>query len=534
MPAGLNKGELTVKTPDRAIKRILIVEDESIVGMAIQDKLEILGYEVPIVVDTGEEAVEEAATIQPDLVLMDINLAGEMDGIEAASQIRAHLNTPVIFLTAYADSATVERVKSTQPHGYLLKPFEENELRAAIEVALYKHQMEKRLKESEQWLATTLSSIGDAVIATDINGCIKFMNPVAEALTGWSQEQALGKASTAVFNIVNGKTRLPCDSPVAKVFKHGLTVELEDNTVLLTKEGSEVPIDDSAAPIRDEEGTIIGVVIVFRDITERKQAEEKLRQYSIELQMQNRELDAFAHTVAHDLKTPLNPIIGFADLMSRHYESVPEDLREGLQIIGKSGRKMVNIIDELLLLGQVRKAEIKVTPLSMADIVAEVQQRIEYLIADHQAEIVLPADWPPALGYGPWIEEVWVNYLSNGIKYGGRPPRLELAGDMQPNGIARFWVRDNGTGLSPEDQARLFTPFTQLDQVQIEGHGLGLSIVQRIVEKLGGQVSVSSTGVPGYGCVFSFTLPAVQNGNSSVHGTASRANAAKSDRGGKN
>ncbi len=499
-------------------KKILIVEDESIVGMAIQDKLELLGYEVPAVIDTGEEAVAEAQAIHPDMVLMDINLAGKMDGIEAAAQIRAQLNTPVIFLTAYADGNTVERVKAIEPHGYLLKPFEENELRAAIEVALYKHQMEKRLKESEQWLATTLSSIGDAVIATDSRGGVKFMNPVAEALTGWTQAQALGKQSSEIFNIINATTRLRCEDPVAQVFEQRITVMLADNTVLVTKTGQEIPIDDSAAPIRDDDGHIIGVVIVFRDVTERKQAEEKLRQYSVELELQNKELDAFAHTVAHDLKSPLSPIIGFADLLSRYQDSVPEELREGLLVIGKSGRKMINIIHELLLLSQVRRADVRLHPIQMEGIIAEVEQRIGYMIKDHRAEIILPADWPPALGYGPWIEEVWLNYLTNGIKYGGQPPRLELFGTIQQDGMVRFSVSDNGPGLSPQEQARLFTPFTQLGNVRIEGQGLGLSIVHRIITRLGGQVSVTSNGVPGRGCTFSFTLPGTLNGKNSKPG----------------
>jgi len=116
--------------------------------------------------------------------------------------------------------------------------------------------------------------------------------------------------------------------------------------------------------------------------------------------------------------------------------------------------------------------------------------------------------WPEAMGHAPWMEEVWVNYLSNGCKYGGRPPRLELGGENLFDGQVRFWVRDNGNGVALDDLMRLFTPFTRLDQVRTRGHGLGLSIVRRIVEKLGGQVGVSSEGVPGHGSVFSFTLPA--------------------------
>jgi signal transduction histidine kinase len=147
----------------------------------------------------------------------------------------------------------------------------------------------------------------------------------------------------------------------------------------------------------------------------------------------------------------------------------------------------------------------------MDDLVKEAQYRLIELIEENQAAIISPDSWPAALGYGPWIEEVWVNYISNAIKYGGQPPRVELGATEQEDGMVRFWVRDNGRGITLEEQPRLFTPFTQLSQVQTEGHGLGLSIVSRIVEKLGGQVAVESTGVLGEGSIFSFTLPGQAN-----------------------
>jgi len=190
----------------------------------------------------------------------------------------------------------------------------------------------------------------------------------------------------------------------------------------------------------------------------------------------------------------------------------PEKVRDFLESIAKNSRKMSNIIHELLLLAGVRQRDVKVSLLNIGEIVAEAQQRLVDMIEQYQAEIILPEAWPMALGYGPWIEEVWVNYLSNAIKYGGQPPRVELGAVEQTDGLICFWVKDNGNGLSLAEQAEVFTPFVQLGQVQTEGHGLGLSIVERIVEKLGGQVAVESTGTPGEGCIFSFTLPAVGRG----------------------
>ncbi len=240
----------------------------------------------------------------------------------------------------------------------------------------------------------------------------------------------------------------------------------------------------------------------FKDMME-------LHRLNTELKARNDDLDTFAHTVAHDLQSPLSLIVGFADFLLEESE-LSDQTAPYLDAIIQNGRKMNNIISELQLLAGVRKAEVALKPLDMAHIVAEAQQRLTYMIKEYQAQIILPeSGWPLALGHAPWVEEIWVNYLSNGIKYGGQPPRLELGATPCSGHMVRFWVWDNGPGLTPDEQARLFVPFTQLDQVRAAGHGLGLSIVRRIVEKLGGQVAVESEGVPGQGSIFSFTLPAV-------------------------
>jgi PAS domain S-box-containing protein len=270
----------------------------------------------------------------------------------------------------------------------------------------------------------------------------------------------------------------------------------------------------TVVPLYDEFGQVQRILVVVEDVTARKLAEDALRQRSAELQARNEELDAFAHTVAHDLQNPLGMIVGFADLLEQRYTTLPaEDVAHSLRTIVRSGRKMSNIIHELLLLSSVRGIDVDVQPLHMARIVTEARLRLARPIQEHQAEIVLPDVWPKALGHAPWIEEVWVNYLSNAIKYGGRPPRMELGAAVQEGRstlpAVRFWVRDNGPGLAPEEQARLFVPFTRLAQGKPPGHGLGLSIVRRIVEKLGGEVGVESDGVAGQGSLFFFTLPAV-------------------------
>ena len=258
--------------------QILVVEDESIVAKDIQHRLSALGYYIPAVASSGEEALKKAEETRPDLVLMDIRLKGAMDGVAAASELRRRFNIPVVYLTAYADNHTLQRAKVSEPFGYILKPFEERELYTCIEVALYKHQMELSLKESEQWLVTTLRCIGDAVMATDAAGRVKLLNHVAENLTGWNQADAVERGLTEVFNILTGGDveHIPVDQIILEA--HG--ADRPSEAILFAKTGVQTPIEYRAATIRGETGHDIGLVLVFRDITERKQAEEKLHYLS--------------------------------------------------------------------------------------------------------------------------------------------------------------------------------------------------------------------------------------------------------------
>jgi len=237
-----------------------------------------------------------------------------------------------------------------------------------------------------------------------------------------------------------------------------------------------------------------------------QETNKALEDANIALQASNAELDAFAHTVAHDLKGSLAGIVLNVEFLKRYSPKMTkEKLGEKLENIYGVGMMMANIIDELLLLAGVRKGSVKAMPLDMARIVKHAQSRLHLMINKHQGEVIQPDSWPVALGHAAWVEEVWVNYLSNGLKYGGTPPVLELGATSHPGGMVRFWVRDNGPGIPLESRDKLFAEFTRLEQTRAQGHGLGLSIVKRIVEKLGGQVGVESAD--GQGSTFYFSLP---------------------------
>jgi signal transduction histidine kinase len=337
---------------------------------------------------------------------------------------------------------------------------------------------------------TVLAGMSDAVIVLDAQDRVVDLNRPAQTLIAPDRGDYLGQAAAAVFPGWFAATINPQDRE-------------KRAEVTVNQAGERRVFDMQLTPLSGHAGHFEGRLIVLHDMTRRKQVEEEHEHLLAEL-------DAFAHTVAHDLKTPLAVIIGYSMMLYEDLKSIPPaDIEQYVGIIAHTGQKVNNIINELLLLSSVRKMdEVHVSPMTMADVVAEAQERLRDMIESSGAVVTSPETWPAALGYAAWVEEVWTNYISNAIKYGGTPPHVDLGATVQPDGMIRFWVKDNGRGLTPAEQARLFTEFARLQQVRAEGHGLGLSIVRRIVKKLGGTVGVEVT--PEQGCEFYFTLPAAE------------------------
>jgi len=241
---------------------ILVVEDERITAEDIRAGLEFAGYKVPVICSTGEDAVRQAGRLEPDLVLMDIKLEGEMDGIEAAAQIRKSYDIPVIYLTAYSDEKTVERAKLTEPSGFLVKgqgmlskPFDENELHAAIEITLYRHEMER---EHDQISAAILLRTSEAVIATNSTGQIRYINSLAETITGWPKKEVLGKKLEEVFLPLS---KINDESPLEDVL-------VEGEPEIISRNGAKFTVKGTVTPIKDYKQKNNGMVISFKVVND--------------------------------------------------------------------------------------------------------------------------------------------------------------------------------------------------------------------------------------------------------------------------
>ena len=371
---------------------------------------------------------------------------------------------------------------------------------------------QQSLSEREQYLALTLDSIGDAVIATDADGLVVRMNPVAEQLTGWTSEAARGQPLPAVFHIINARTRERVDNPVEKVLRTGQIVGLANHTLLVSRDGKEYQIADSGAPIREPDGRILGVILVFRDVTEayRLQAELEASRDALEQRVAERtqELEAFSYAVSHDLRAPLRSIHGFSlALQDDCREQLDPQCRDYLQRICNAVVHMGELIDAMLALSRITRKDIQRDEVDLTRLARAVITDLE------QANPDRPVAWEVAedlrcTGDAELLRIVLENLLGNALKYsagGDRQPRIEIGGEMQA-GQRVFHVRDNGCGFDARYADKLFAPFQRLHGREYEGLGIGLATVKRIIERHAGRIWAE--GRPGEGATFYFTLPA--------------------------
>ena len=403
------------------------------------------------------------------------------------------------------------------------KADEEQQLRAVAQqnaqtINLARRRVEEALRKQSEWLQVTLSSIGDAVISTDVESRVTFMNKVAESLTGWSQAEALGRPLSEVFHILNEQSREAIENPALRALSTVTTVDLANHTILVARDGTEWPIDDSAAPIRNEQGEVAGVVLVFRDITERRRMESERERLLAsaqaaqkEAEQANRLKDEFLATASHELRTPLTAVVGWARLL-RTGKLDAENSERALEAIERNAALQTKLIDDLLDVSRIITGKLSLDrrAIEMAHVVSDAVNTVRPA-ADAKnitIETSFDANAEPVLGDANRLQQVVWNLLSNAVKFTPKNGRIEVA-VLRLDSQIEISVRDSGEGISTDFLPYVFDRFRQADGKTTRSHsglGLGLAIVRQLVELHGGTVSAHSDG-PGRGAMFTLRLP---------------------------
>ena len=404
-----------------------------------------------------------------------------------------------------------------------IKDNEEQQLRSVAQqnahsINLARRRAEEALRKQSEWLQVTLSSIGDAVISTDVEGRVTFMNRVAESLTGWSLAESLGRPLSEVFYALNEQNRQPIENPALRALSTGTIVGLANHTILIARDGTEWPIDDTAAPIRNEQGEVAGVVLVFRDITERRRLESEQERLLAsaqaaqqEAEQANRLKDEFLATASHELRTPLTAVVGWSRLL-RTGKLDAENSARALEAIERNATLQTKLIDDLLDVSRIITGKLSLDrrPIEMAHVVSDAVNTVRPAADAKNITIdtTFDADAGPVLGDANRLQQVVWNLLSNAVKFTPKNGRIGVA-LMRVDSQVEISVRDSGEGINPEFLPYVFDRFRQADGKTTRSHsglGLGLAIVRQLVELHGGTVYAHSEG-PGRGAMFTLRLP---------------------------
>ena len=478
--------------------KILVVEDDSAVADLIARYLQRLGYEVAACVATGEEAMAQAEKTHPDLALMDISLRGQLDGVETAQRLRTRFDLPVVFLTGLADDATVKRSHEAKAFGYLLKPFRQDDLKGSIDLALSKHQVESKLRRIERWFSAAIKSIGDAVITIDEAANVTFLNPVAEALTGWTLDECLGVPLERVFQVQYEGTAAPGQGLVRRSPAEGAVFNFSRHTTLKARDGTAIAIECSAAPIRNEQKAIIGSVLVFRDITERKRVEEEIRRSREQL----RSLAAHVEKVREEERTRIareihdelgQMLTGLKMDLSWIGKRLPSIADEAIrQTFAGKAASMTELLDHMVK--TVRKISAELRPGVLDDL--GLVPALEWQARDWQARTGIECTVESNLGerpvpaeHGTALFRIFQETLTNVARHA---QATHVQGRL---GLDKDWlvmeIKDNGRGISEDEQR------------QTKSFGL-LGMKERAT-MLGGKVTIR--GLPGNGTTVSVRIP---------------------------
>jgi PAS domain S-box-containing protein len=487
-------------------KRILVVEDQRLIAADIEATLVRIGYEVVGSVASGEEAVTEALRLRPDLILMDIRLRGAMDGIEAAARIRELLDIPVVFLTAYADEPTVLRAKGTAPFGYVLKPFNERELRATVEVALYKHESDRLLAEeraqrsaAEQVQLLVQELREHAILLLDPDGHILTWNQGAVLIEGYEAPEVLGK-HLAVLYPPNGSGEEGAEALLARAREEG-RAEIEGWR--RRKDGTAFWASSLLTRLNNGGGAVRGYAHVIQDLTERR------RQFE-QAQDAIRARDEFLQIAAHELRTPLTPLTLQIEMIEKLVQETPElgrTLGSKIALAKRQALRLGGLVESLLDVSRITSGRIALEPesLDLTALVGELASRFTSEATRAGSTLEVRARGP---AWGQWdrlrVEQILSNLISNAIKYGmGKPITVDVS---EKDGRVHVAVTDRGIGIEEEALQRIFRRLERAASARyFGGLGLGLFIARELAEAHGG--SLAATSRPGSGSTFTLCLP---------------------------
>jgi hypothetical protein len=489
---------------------ILVVEDEGLIAIDLKRKLEQAGYIVPLIADSAEDAIAAVERHRPNMVLMDIRLRGEQDGIQTAEQIRRVFQLPVMYVTAHADRETLERAKITEPFGYIVKPFHSVDFRAQIEMALWKHQMELRLRISESWLSAICRNVADALISSDRNGRIAFMNQPASKLTGWDWREARGKPLLEVFQVFEETTGLPVVHPLEAIYDGREVASNARTFKLRNRNGDDSALVEARLSSNYDERSLLGIIVVFREVTERRRAEGQCRQ----LQKMNA-VTQMATGLGRDL-----------DDSQRHMDVAMSKLFGGLQLTEESSalwaevQKRVShqqgLVAQLMMLGGTDTK--RAVAVDLNEVVREFAPKLRRALGiGRSLNLRLPQDVPAIQVDPEELRETLLRLVVNARNATPDGGRAEISTSVFESADGRKNVRlgvwDNGKSIRANAKERIFDPYFE-SRPGIGTPGFSLALAYHFTTLNGGTMEVESGS--GDGTAYLMNFPAVDLPRESV------------------
>jgi len=504
--------QLNENNAAKLVSTIMIVEDEAIVAKDIEASLAGLGYSICAVLATGEEALAAAQKFRPDLILMDIMLQGKLDGVETAKQITANFGTPVIFLTAYSDEHTISRAKETNAYGYLLKPFEERELRTTIEMALYKNTMERKLKRNREWLASILRSIADGVLTTNVDGLIEFCNPVAERLTGWTAEEMIMHRLSEVVCLRDSREMSAVEINPELIMQNKSPVSPENDFILIAKDGSQAEVEYSTAQLKHSDGNVVGIILVVRDVAARQKAlaREQALQQRLSRAQRMESVGMLANGVAEQLHRIIGPIVEYPNLILNKM-STDNDIKQDLAMIQHSAQKAIEILSNLITLGQMK--DFSMEPLDLNAIIETIVNEPDFKIKKQKTPLVkfqidLAHQISPIIGNKQYLIELINNLVSSAcsciadtgsVRFSTENIKINEAilgfEIIEAGEYVVLRINDSGPVMDEEEINRFFEPFAGKNNSgpHQRGGGLETAVAYAIIKRHKGMIDIKSS-----------------------------------------